>query len=186
MCRSRVRICTRRAKEFSPDFYWTSTRHNSLHQRTHSAAIHSAIFVSLVQLQSCFWLFCLCWYFCICSVKPLFTICPVRGRSPKLSSYSFSNNNNNNNNNNSNNNNNIYMCIWMAQGNDLFVLESFGLIHCFERNWSWHGVHCFIHMVFDQIVVCGSGPSGSRPHNRHSSRHRGIKQPRHSQAAAVE
>ncbi len=35
-------------------------------------------------------------------------------------------------------------------------------------------------------VVCGTGPRGSRPHNRRSSRHRGIKQPRHILAAAVE
>ncbi len=36
------------------------------------------------------------------------------------------------------------------------------------------------------IVVCGSGPGGSRPHNRHRVRHRGKKQPRLGRTAAVE
>ena len=35
-------------------------------------------------------------------------------------------------------------------------------------------------------VVCGSGPSGSRPHNRRRVQHRGTEQPRLGRTAAVE
>ena len=36
------------------------------------------------------------------------------------------------------------------------------------------------------VVVCGSGPGGSRPHNRRCVRHRGTEQPWLSRTAAVE
>ena len=36
------------------------------------------------------------------------------------------------------------------------------------------------------IVVCGSGPGGSRPHNRRHARLRGTKQPQLGRTAAVE
>ncbi len=43
-----------------------------------------------------------------------------------------------------------------------------------------------ISTLFSSDVVCGSGPGGSRPHNRRCVRHRGRTQPRLSRTAAVE